>query len=471
MKKIPVFLALSFLVQSIAFPQWQVQNAKLPDTAIAGPFSTIGENICWSAWTTTFTGSSPILNGYVRTTDGGNTWKWDTIPGTRDGSMYWIEAMDANTAFVAVENYYTPNVAGIFKTTDGGGTWKKHPVAFSNSSSGPGYVHFFDSKNGVAVGEVNQNDTTATCFEIYTTADTGATWSRVLASKIPSVYFKKGSVNEFLDPTSVGSCGDCVWLQSLAGLGHEPRIYRTTDMGHNWSVLDPGFINPDSGTFLDEHKLGVAYQNEDTGFVIGFSGSSSVLKKTSDGGTTWDSVPMPLDVHEFDINYVPGTEGTYVIAGDNNFYGNGFFHGSAYTPDGGATWKKIDDGNYVFLKFVSPNVGWSSHWGSSSIYKFTGSLTAVSTSASAPNRYSLEQNFPNPFNPSTTISYQLAGNSHVTLRVYDILGREVATLVDENKSAGAYQAKFDGSGCASGVYFYRLEAGLFSSVKKFVLMK
>jgi len=96
-----------------------------------------------------------------------------------------------------------------------------------------------------------------------------------------------------------------------------------------------------------------------------------------------------------------------------------------------------------------------------------------------PNVFQLYQNYPNPFNPSTIISYQVAVNSHVTLKVYDILGREVATLVDENKSAGSYQAKFDGSRCASGVYFYRLEArqteggqtGSFVQTKKLLLLK
>jgi hypothetical protein len=85
--------------------------------------------------------------------------------------------------------------------------------------------------------------------------------------------------------------------------------------------------------------------------------------------------------------------------------------------------------------------------------------------------YSLGQNYPNPFNPATVISYQLAVSSHVTLKVYDILGREVTTLVDENKSAGSYLVKFDGSRCASGIYFYRMESLSFSAVKKFVLMK
>ncbi|NLT50629.1 MAG: T9SS type A sorting domain-containing protein, partial [Ignavibacteria bacterium] len=77
----------------------------------------------------------------------------------------------------------------------------------------------------------------------------------------------------------------------------------------------------------------------------------------------------------------------------------------------------------------------------------------------------------NPFNPSTMISYQLPINSFVNLRVFDILGREVATLVNEQKPAGNYEVKFDASNLASGIYLYKLQAGEYSSVKKLLLMK
>lgn len=93
--------------------------------------------------------------------------------------------------------------------------------------------------------------------------------------------------------------------------------------------------------------------------------------------------------------------------------------------------------------------------------------------------YSLSQNYPNPFNPSTTIKYSISNVEtryasslqHIALKVYDTLGREIATLVNEEKTPGNYEVKFDGSNLSSGVYFYKLEAGSFSSTKKFVLMK
>ena len=88
-----------------------------------------------------------------------------------------------------------------------------------------------------------------------------------------------------------------------------------------------------------------------------------------------------------------------------------------------------------------------------------------------PTRYALAQNYPNPFNPSTTISYQLPRDSYVSLRVYDISGKMVKTLVSENKKAGYHEINFNASGLSSGAYFYKIEAGDFSDVKKMILVK
>ena len=85
--------------------------------------------------------------------------------------------------------------------------------------------------------------------------------------------------------------------------------------------------------------------------------------------------------------------------------------------------------------------------------------------------YNLFQNYPNPFNPATIISYSIPETDLVTLKVYDVLGNEVATLVSENKPVGSYEIEFDGSELTSGVYFYRLQAGSFIETKKMILMK
>jgi hypothetical protein len=83
----------------------------------------------------------------------------------------------------------------------------------------------------------------------------------------------------------------------------------------------------------------------------------------------------------------------------------------------------------------------------------------------------LAQNYPNPFNPATSIKFSLPKQSHVKLVIYDVLGKEIATLVNDELKAGVYNKTFDGSNFASGVYFYRIDAGDFTDVKKMVLVK
>jgi hypothetical protein len=88
-----------------------------------------------------------------------------------------------------------------------------------------------------------------------------------------------------------------------------------------------------------------------------------------------------------------------------------------------------------------------------------------------PKDFVLFQNYPNPFNPTTVIHYYLPVASHAVVKVYDVLGREVATLVNEQKLAGSYQVTFDAHLLTSGVYFYSLQAGSFAETKKLILIK
>ena len=88
-----------------------------------------------------------------------------------------------------------------------------------------------------------------------------------------------------------------------------------------------------------------------------------------------------------------------------------------------------------------------------------------------PRKFELSQNYPNPFNPTTLIKYEIAKTSEVTLKIYNSIGQEVAELVKETKVPGTYEVRFNAKELASGVYFYKLKAGNFISVKKMILMK
>lgn len=126
--------------------------------------------------------------------------------------------------------------------------------------------------------------------------------------------------------------------------------------------------------------------------------------------------------------------------------------------------------NYIFL--LGDSVRYSKWYAGSTFYPFAWTdLTDVKNSVSNIPNFALFQNFPNPFNPATKIKYQISELSKVRLTVYDMLGREITTLVNEEKAAGLYEVEFNGTELPSGVYFYRIETGKYSDTKKFVLLK
>ena len=118
---------------------------------------------------------------------------------------------------------------------------------------------------------------------------------------------------------------------------------------------------------------------------------------------------------------------------------------------------------------TEPNIGLIRN--SASISWNSARVTAVENEYPLPNKFSLEQNYPNPFNPSTSIQYAIDGRRFVSLKVFDVLGNEVATLVKEEKPTGVYEVNFNATQLSSGIYFYTLKAGSFIETKKLILMK
>lgn len=124
----------------------------------------------------------------------------------------------------------------------------------------------------------------------------------------------------------------------------------------------------------------------------------------------------------------------------------------------------LDPDNKIDEIHESNNIGWK-------VLNYTGGTTGIEDEGSVPLSFNLSQNYPNPFNPTTTIEYTIPQSRFVSLKVYDILGREVKTLVHQQELSGTYKVLFNGSELASGVYFYRIEAGEFISTKKLILLK
>ncbi len=547
MKSSFILFVFVCLFSSLVYSQpWQLQTSNIPANATAQTFCPVDENICWAIWSTSFSQTGEYLNGFLRTTDGGTTWVNDTIPGTENGAAWYIYALNEDTAYVAIESWTDWGMQGIYKTTDGGATWQKHPTLYANSDLGPAFVHFFDGSNGVAVGE---QDPANSRLEIYTTTNGGTDWD-----KVPDVNIPSNDSVEYIDPVEVSKIGDNLWIPTVSKSG--PRFYNTTDKGYHWNIIDIPNTNL-------EYEMFPAFKDELHGLRVlwKWTEASAKLEKTTDGGDTWTEIPGPYgDCIPLNVSYIPGTSDGYVITGDVNV--NGYAGGSAYTLNGGASWTKLDTGNYSYMIFFSANVGWATTYTTSNFYKYVGppiplpvELTSFTTAVNGKNvtlnwstatetnnqgfeierklteekflkvgfvkgagtiseerkytyvdkdlangkytyrlkqidlngtynyskeveaevkivtEYSLEQNYPNPFNPATTIGFGVKNKGNVKITILNILGEEVATILNEEKGPGYYKLKFNAAVLPSGVYFYRIKSGNFSQVKKMILMK
>ncbi len=128
-------------------------------------------------------------------------------------------------------------------------------------------------------------------------------------------------------------------------------------------------------------------------------------------------------------------------------------------------------GQLKCVTFIDANNGWAVGNNGTILHTTNGGLTFAENQLEVPLEFALEQNYPNPFNPSTVIRYQIPEVSQVMLKVFDLLGREVATLVNEAKEPGTFSVQWNASGVASGVYLYRLQVGGFVETRKMCVIR
>ncbi|MFA6542182.1 MAG: T9SS type A sorting domain-containing protein, partial [Bacteroidota bacterium] len=216
--------------------------------------------------------------------------------------------------------------------------------------------------------------------------------------------------------------------------------------------------------------------------LVGIKGQKSQLG-------AWVGDWMPSDTGAVPQNLLPlndKAENGDKVAGDNiwsttvlfpsgdeggpSLYKYGAFYPGSDTLNSGyhPGDNEFKDGHNHFFNLVDkPRIEILDAWGSD----FAVSVTGVKNSALVPEQFSVSQNFPNPFNPSTTIRYTLPISSKVTLSIYNVLGQEVARVVNAEQGKGTYDITVDGTNLASGMYIYRLDAGTFSMTKKMMLLK
>ncbi len=235
------------------------------------------------------------------------------------------------------------------------------------------------------------------------------------------------------------------WTDSAGPTNHDVMFVKSTNGGLNWSA--PFKVNDD--TSQREQFFSWMTVDQKTGYIYicfydrrNYTGTSVTtdfyMAKSTNGGQTF--------VNE-KISTTGFTPTSSVFFGD---YTNITAYNNVVRP----IWIRLDG---TALSVMTAIIGTA-----------TGVEDPI---ANVPNEYKLEQNFPNPFNPATSISYSIPKNSFVTLKVFNMLGKEVAGLVEEYKAAGTYNFDFDGRQLPSGVYFYKLQAGEFSSTKKMMLTK
>jgi photosystem II stability/assembly factor-like uncharacterized protein len=361
--------------------------------------------------------------GIYRTTDGGDTWEWLLDPNI--GTDF--RALASNSA----GRLFVSSSGNFALSDDNGNTWT---LADSSLSERWAESIAFGTDDDVYVGFYGK---------IFKSTNGGATWSE-LPDSLPQTS---------IQALAVASDGTV-----FAGTRNN-GVLRSTDAGNTWEAVNNGIgENFDMTAFLFQ-------QNGDV-LVSGFDG----LFRSSDYGDTWEKegdVPI-LGVKDL----VRDSEGNLFISMRGG--------GVAVSEDDGTTWTNINSGLWhkdakALLTDNLDNIYVGTRGGG--VFKIQFIPTAVELSKDVfLNTFVLEQNYPNPFNPSTTIKYTIPSDVkrktlNVKLDVYDILGREVATLINDKQKPGYYEVEFDGKDLTSDIYFYRLRAGGFVETKKMLLMK
>jgi photosystem II stability/assembly factor-like uncharacterized protein len=404
-------------------------------------------------------GSSGLL---VKTTDL-NTWN-NLRSSIIDDKLYGVIFTDDNNGYICSTG------GKILKTTNSGNSWV---IKYNNVSTSQITSICFPTPQ-IGYSALNNGSI------VLKTTNSGENWNPISTGETGSI-----SQIYFSDTATGYMCG-----YGTFGLG---GIFKTTNGGNNWQLL----TLPTS-----DYVGGIKFISNQ----IGFAATWSNILKTTDGGNSWASVYAgagqwgPIVFPTSSIGYATGVQGYILKTTDGgnswtksanavaglatsiNFVdvNTGYLCASfgiiKKTTDGGSTWINqfsSTGNNLQSIFFTNPNTGYVVGW-SGTILKTNdgGGATAVAEHKySSPDGFRLSQNYPNPFNPSTTIKYQIPKTGFVTLKIYDILGKEVATLVNGNKIAGSYEVNFNASKLVSGIYIYRLQSGQFSEVKKLMLLK
>lgn len=410
--------------------------------------------------------SSEILvatfSGLFSSSDNGSTWE-DASTGLRYNGSILAQAFTQGTWIISTNT-------GLFKSTTYPSEWEdmNRPDPTRN------------------ISELHTTSTSLFSFDfstLYRSTDLGENWDN-LVTGLPTGF----SIGNILTSDSK------IYLSGTNGSDHQLLV--SNDQGSTWDVKNSGtgYIALLSGTTeklliaagsevfesTDEGDTWTAYQNngipENSNFsqiipigdrAVVWAGdfNESKMYYTDDMGANWieaQEAEAIGQVEQFlyvdDVLLAASRNGIYNSFNDGETW-NDYYEGYGQRNATGL----IASGKYL-LAATRTDASW---------FRPQSQLTSVReiTNINHPTNFELNQNYPNPFNPVTKISFNLQQAGHVQLDVYSVTGEKVVTLVNQSLSAGTYEAEFDASQLSSGVYFYKLEAGNFVSVKKMVLIK
>ena len=373
-----------------------------------------------------------------KTTNGGENWFINVAQSSQLGGFRRIIFINKNTGF---------NCGSFFrKTTNAGVNW----ITIS--------INGIVAENMYVLNEDTIFLTNSETLDggVFRTTNGGQNWEQL---------YNAGNDN----PT------DIYMYNARIGFYHGigPLLYKTTNGGYNWFAIDSGRYT--QIFFLDS--------------LIGYM-SYNGFKKTTNGGYNWVTQITPRvpggttsgGVAKFQFigrDTISGVGGH--VQFPNPYRNRGLIY---KTTNGGINWgyqlpdtHNIQIISYQFIKFIGTKFGWAYNSYGPGIHTTSGGDSTIYVGISNNNtvvskNFILHQNYPNPFNPNTSISYKVESTKQIKLIVFDILGKEITTLVNQKQKAGEYEITFVGAGLSSGVYYYALYAdGVMVNAKKMLMLK
>ncbi len=336
-------------------------------------------------------------------------------------------------------NVLAGTLGGIFLSTDNGSSWSQSDSGLTDRRIAALLsVPATDSSGGIYAG---------TPTGLFVSTNNGFTWTRSDSDLADTLVTTLSAVQ-------------------LPG-STSPYVYLGTNIGVFYSTTPFGIWNAQSIGLTNSKITAIVASN---GYILAGTNGGGVFVSTGYGGSWLQAGDTSLTNASISVLAVTpplgqsGTVGLFAATSGGVFLSTDF----------GTTWLDIGMNSYSISSLVISDTTLLAGTAGHGVWRMPISavLSGIAREPeNVPEAFKLFQNYPNPFNPSTAISYQLSTVSKVTLMVYDVLGREVETLVDGKQSPGAHVVSFDGTRFASGVYFYVLRAGANVKVRKMLLLK